>query len=117
MRSLTHLSAPILRPRPSQPLRRLPILQLRPHHPFSSTPTRRSHHPVHLTATLLQTLHTTTGLSWVLTLPLFALLLRLTLILPLTLFSRRALRRRLLLAPLLSAWPHQTRRAALAEPA
>jgi inner membrane protein COX18 len=67
------------------------------------------------THALLTGIHTTTHLSWALTIPLSALLLRLSLTLPLTLLSRRAIQTRLALQPLLQAWSHQIRRQNMAK--
>jgi inner membrane protein COX18 len=59
--------------------------------------------------TLLETLHSSTGLSWVYTLPLAALTLRTTLILPLSIYSRRISQKQASLSPLVQSWQHVLR--------
>lgn len=54
----------------------------------------------------LETVHSLTGTPWALTLPLSALLVRLTLVLPFTIYQRKLLRRQLSLAPLTLGWSH-----------
>jgi inner membrane protein COX18 len=61
------------------------------------------------TSELIQGLHTTTHLPWALTLPLTALLVRLTAILPVTIYTRRSQQRQLDLQPILHAWRLQIR--------
>ena len=56
------------------------------------------------THTLITALHSTTGLSWAYTLPLTALLIRLTIIAPIATYGRIISNRRLEINPLLYAW-------------
>ncbi|KAI9680517.1 MAG: hypothetical protein M1817_003957 [Caeruleum heppii] len=56
------------------------------------------------TQTLITGLHTITGLSWAVSLPLTAFLIRLTIILPSTYYSHLAQQRQLALQPLSAAW-------------
>ncbi|KAI9851103.1 MAG: hypothetical protein M1824_002835 [Vezdaea acicularis] len=58
---------------------------------------------------LLTQLHTTTHLPWSLTLPLTALLVRVLITGPLSLYTRRAQQRQLAIQPLLSGWSHHLR--------
>ncbi len=67
------------------------------------------------THTILQNLHTTTELSWALTLPLSAFLVRLVIILPISLYTRRAQQKQLQLQPLIHAWRHQINRTIIRE--
>jgi inner membrane protein COX18 len=57
----------------------------------------------------LTSIHSLTGLPWAYSIPLFALLLRTTLILPLSITTRFANRKQVALAPLLQAWRHTLR--------
>lgn len=59
---------------------------------------------VSVSQTLLTTLHTTTGLAWYLTIPLFALALNLVVRLPALVYARRVVVKRQALAPLNRAW-------------
>ncbi|KUJ06604.1 uncharacterized protein LY89DRAFT_565026, partial [Mollisia scopiformis] len=54
--------------------------------------------------TALQSVHDLSGLPWALSLPLFALVLRTTFILPLSIYQRRAAQRQVQLEPLIQAW-------------
>lgn len=56
------------------------------------------------TQSALETLHTVTGTPWVLTLPLAALVIRATIILPLTITQRRVLQTQASLSPVLHGW-------------
>ena len=67
--------------------------------------------------TLLDTLHASTGLPWVYTLPLAALTLRTTLILPLSIYSRRVIQKQASLSPLVQSWQHVLRAEVMAETA
>ena len=58
------------------------------------------------THNLLASLHTVTGLPWVLTLPLTALLIRGVLITPLTIYNIKNRQRMASLSPILDAWSH-----------
>jgi mitochondrial inner membrane protein COX18 len=69
------------------------------------------------THTLLTSIHSTTYLPWCYTIPLSALLLRLSLTLPLTIYTRLAIQQRLSLQPLLQAWSHQIRKQNMAKSA
>jgi mitochondrial inner membrane protein COX18 len=64
---------------------------------------------------LLTGLHSITHLPWAYTIPLSALLLRLSLTLPLTIYTRLVIQQRLTLQPLLQAWSHQIRRHNMAK--
>jgi mitochondrial inner membrane protein COX18 len=63
------------------------------------------------THSLLTGIHNVTHLPWAFTIPLSALLIRLTLTLPITLHNRHAIQQRLDLQPLVAAWSHEIRRA------
>ena len=77
---------------------------------FHASPSRKYLEPlITSTHTALEAIHSTTGLPWAYTIPLFALSLRMTILLPLTIYSRRALQRQAELAPLLFAWSHNIR--------
>ena len=65
------------------------------------------------THALLTSLHVSTQLPWVVTLPLTALLIRLALILPLTLYTRRSQITQLSLQPLILSWQHHIRRSTI----
>jgi mitochondrial inner membrane protein COX18 len=54
----------------------------------------------------LTALHSLTGLSWAYTIPLFALTLRTTLILPLSIYQRRVHQRQASLVPIIQSWRH-----------
>jgi mitochondrial inner membrane protein COX18 len=54
----------------------------------------------------LTTLHSFTGLPWAYTIPLFALTLRTALILPLSIYQRRANQRQASLVPIIQSWRH-----------
>lgn len=61
---------------------------------------------IHASHDALTSLHTLTGLPWVYTLPLFAVLLRATVVLPISIYSRRATQKQVTLTPLVAAWRH-----------
>ncbi|KAI9848192.1 MAG: hypothetical protein M1837_000866 [Sclerophora amabilis] len=83
---------------------------------FSSTPNRPFIEPALLaTHSLLDTLHSSSGLPWAATLPFAALVIRTSIVLPLAISNRRSLQRQLDLKPLLSAWQHQIRIKVLRE--
>ncbi|EKD16527.1 uncharacterized protein L3040_001263 [Drepanopeziza brunnea f. sp. 'multigermtubi'] len=56
--------------------------------------------------TALDGLHSLTGLPWAYSIPLFALLLRCTIILPISIYQRRAILKQASLLPLLQSWRH-----------
>jgi len=56
------------------------------------------------TQAVLETLHTVTGTSWVVTLPLAAMLVRATILLPFTIRQRRILQTQASLSPVLHGW-------------
>lgn len=62
------------------------------------------------TYTLITSLHAATGLSWAAALPLTALIVRISLIAPITLYSHSVSQRRLKNRPLLEAWAHVYRK-------
>ncbi|KAL3420526.1 hypothetical protein PVAG01_06971 [Phlyctema vagabunda] len=107
---------------------RRPLLKSSPTHLqlfFQLPPTYRSFHAspaprfldatLGVTQTVLEGLHSTTGLSWAYTIPLSAALLRLTVILPISIYLRRTQQQQVALTPLLSAWQHIIRRETMAE--
>lgn len=60
-------------------------------------------------------IHSVTGLPWAYTLPLAALTIRTTLVLPLVVYGRRANQKQMALSPLVTSWTHQLRRQTMAE--
>lgn len=83
---------------------------------FHHTPTRRFIEPAILeTHNLLELVHTSTGLPWIASLPLGALIIRTVFTTPLSVYSQRVLQRQSALGPLVQAWQHQIRRQVLAE--
>jgi mitochondrial inner membrane protein COX18 len=93
------------------------LLRLPPtYRAFHASPKPRLIHTL-LSSThdLFTGLHTITHLPWALTLPLSALLIRLSITLPLTLYTRRAQQRQLDLQPLLLSWGHQFRHENMAK--
>jgi inner membrane protein COX18 len=79
-----------------------------PHPQFLDTAVGAAH-------TVLEALHTSTGLPWVYTLPLAALTIRTAFILPLSVYSRRTLQKQASLAPILQSWLHVQRDLSMAE--
>lgn len=65
---------------------------------------------VFTTHSVLDGIHATTGLPWVLSLPLSALIVRVVVAGPLVIYARRVTERQLALSPLLQAWAHQIQR-------
>ncbi|CZR69367.1 related to COX18 Protein required for activity of mitochondrial cytochrome oxidase [Phialocephala subalpina] len=63
----------------------------------------------------LQAVHSLSGLPWALSLPLFALVLRTTLVLPISIFQRRAAQKQVQLQPLIQSWNHVLRKETMAE--
>jgi len=59
----------------------------------------------------LNFLHSSTGLPWGATLPLIALIMRVSVILPVSIYSRRKLQKTAEMLPLLQAWQHQASRS------
>lgn len=70
---------------------------------------------VTLSQTLIQTLHSTTGLPWAYTLPLFAVAVRTTLFLPLAIYVRRVTQRQISLQPIIQSWTHTLRKETIQE--
>jgi len=70
---------------------------------------------VTVTHDALTALHSFTGLPWAYTLPLFALTLRTTLILPLSIYQRRATQRRVALIPLIQSWRYALQKETMRE--
>ena len=70
---------------------------------------------LHTTHTFLSALHTTTALPWAVTLPLAALLVRLSITLPLMLYTRRVQQRQVALQPVLQGQQASIRRRVLRE--
>lgn len=65
--------------------------------------------------TLIEGLHASTGLSWAHTLPLTALAVRTTLILPLSIYARRITQQQAALTPVVQSWQHVLRKETMAE--
>ncbi|KAH7408056.1 60Kd inner membrane protein-domain-containing protein [Cadophora sp. MPI-SDFR-AT-0126] len=70
---------------------------------------------IHLSHDALTSLHTFTGLPWCYSIPLFALLLRTTLILPLSIYARRSTVKQISLIPLIESWKHPLRHETMRE--
>jgi inner membrane protein COX18 len=64
--------------------------------------------------TLIEGLHASTGLPWAYTLPLAAVAVRTTLILPLSIYARRITQRQAALAPVVQSWQHVLRKETMA---
>jgi len=60
-------------------------------------------------------LHTVTGLPWAYTIPLTALLIRTTFILPISIYQRRVNQKQVALSPLVQSWAHQLRKETMME--
>ena len=94
-----------------------PILQL----PSVTRAFHASPHPqligdlVSYTQIGLEALHSTTCLPWAYTIPLAALVVRLTIVLPMRIRSRRTIQRREDMSPLILAWLHQLRKDTVRE--
>ncbi|KAK0118435.1 hypothetical protein ONS95_012721 [Cadophora gregata] len=76
---------------------------------FHASPPRKSLFlsTLHLSHDALLSLHTTTGLPWSTTIPLFAILLRISLMLPIAIYNRRSNIKQISLVPLIESWkPH-----------
>jgi membrane protein insertase Oxa1/YidC/SpoIIIJ len=71
---------------------------------FSTSPTNRFGGPIEITAELFRSVHDLTGLSYGLTIPLTALVLRTAITLPLAIYSQKKLNRRIELRPLFYHW-------------
>ena len=67
------------------------------------------------THTLLEGLHSFTGLPWAYTLPLSALAIRTAFVLPFSIYSRRAAQKQATLTPLVMSWQHQLRKETMRE--
>lgn len=65
--------------------------------------------------TLLQTLHSTTSLPWVYTLPLFAVAVRTALFLPLAIHVRRVNQKQISLQPIIQSWQHTLKKETIQE--
>jgi inner membrane protein COX18 len=63
----------------------------------------------------LTSLHSFTGLPWAYTIPLFALTLRATLILPISIYQRRVSQRQASLVPIIQAWSQSLRHETMRE--
>lgn len=102
VRTISSLLRPTLNPSPTSLFLRLsPSIRN-----FHASSQRQNIEPlISSTHTILEAIHST-GLPWVYTLPIFALSLRLTILLPFTIISRRALQKQAELSPLLFAWSH-----------
>ncbi|KAI9793544.1 MAG: hypothetical protein M1816_007977 [Peltula sp. TS41687] len=83
---------------------------------FHSTPNRPFIEPaIVATHHLLELVHTNTGLPWIASLPIGALIIRTVFTTPLSIYSQRILQRQAALSPLIQAWQHQIRRQVIAE--
>ncbi|KAG0645949.1 Cytochrome c oxidase assembly [Hyphodiscus hymeniophilus] len=60
-------------------------------------------------------LHSITGLPWAYTIPLAALAIRTSIVLPVSIYSRRNLQKQVALAPLMAAWQHPLRKETMKE--
>jgi inner membrane protein COX18 len=65
--------------------------------------------------TILEGLHSYTGLPWAYTLPLAALAIRTTFILPLSVYSRRMAQKQVALSPILQSWQHVIKKETMRE--
>ena len=65
--------------------------------------------------TLFEGLHSYTGLPWAYTLPLAALAIRTTFILPLSIYSRRMAQKQVALSPILQSWQHVLKKETMRE--
>ncbi|KAL2073932.1 hypothetical protein VTL71DRAFT_11258 [Oculimacula yallundae] len=63
----------------------------------------------------LTAVHSATGLPWAYSIPLFAILLRVTLILPVSIYTRRSNIKQIGLSPLLESWKHILRKQTMRE--
>jgi mitochondrial inner membrane protein COX18 len=79
-----------------------------PRAPFLETGVAAAH-------TLIEGLHASTGLPWVYTLPLAALAIRATCILPISIYARRKIHRQAALAPVVQSWQHVLRKETMRE--
>ena len=66
---------------------------------------------------LFDTLHASTGLPWAYSIPLAALTIRTTLILPISIYSRRVIQKQASLTPLVQSWQHVLRQRTMHESA
>lgn len=65
--------------------------------------------------TLLESLHSVTGLPWAHTLPLFAVALRTTIFLPISIWTRSINQRQVTLSPVIRSWAHTLRKETIQE--
>ena len=92
---------------------RLPLYSLRS---FHATTRHRSYDTyIEQVSSAISGLHTVTGLPWVLTLPLTALIVRLAWSAPLSAYSKRAANQQVALRPLLEAWGHTMKRKVMSK--
>ncbi|KAI9805493.1 MAG: hypothetical protein M1825_000744 [Sarcosagium campestre] len=85
---------------------------------FHSSPRRQVLEPIlSSTHTVIEAIHSGSGLPWVASLPLTALLIRVIIVTPFTYYSRRVGQRQLALQPLVLAWQQQIRRSVLIQSA
>jgi len=64
---------------------------------------------------IIDGIHSTTGLSWAYTLPLSAFLIRATFVLPVSIYSRLNIKKQAALAPLINTWQHPLRKQVMQE--
>ena len=64
---------------------------------------------------IIDGLHSTTGLPWAYTLPLSAFLIRATFVLPLSIYGRLNIKKQAALAPLVNTWQHPLRKQVMEE--
>ncbi|KAH6724912.1 60Kd inner membrane protein-domain-containing protein [Leptodontidium sp. MPI-SDFR-AT-0119] len=112
------LHHPLLRPSTSSNLSKL--LLLPPSYrtrAFHATPPRQSFILSTITAShdALTSLHTITNLPWAYTIPLFAILIRTTIILPTAIYARRSTIKQISLFPLLESWKDVLRKESMRE--
>jgi mitochondrial inner membrane protein COX18 len=83
---------------------------------FHATPRPQFYEPLISSAhAVLETVHSASGLPWAYSIPLSALLIRLTLVLPIGIYSRRCSQKQASLFPILTSWQHPLRKEAMAE--
>ncbi|KAH7305067.1 60Kd inner membrane protein-domain-containing protein [Rhexocercosporidium sp. MPI-PUGE-AT-0058] len=112
------LRHPLLRPSTPSNLSRLLLLPPSCRsRAFHATPNRQSIIVSTITAShdALTSLHTITSLPWAYTIPLFAILIRTTIILPTAIYARRSTIKQISLFPLLEGWKHVLRKESFRE--
>lgn len=103
-----------VRLRPSLSSQTNPCFRFSSHRKFHASPRSQFIDPALLlssTHDFLNLIHSSTGLPWGATLPLLALIMRASVILPFSIYSRRKLQKTAEMVPLLQAWQHQASRS------